>query len=74
MMVNGLTTEQRNKLKKYLQEDEFLVDESNIDNIRRRGYFGESVQVGDAATYIGDGFVVRRINTYEQDTNYNIER
>lgn len=74
MVVNGLTTEQRSKLEKYLKEDEFLVDESNIDNIRNRGYFGNGIQIGDAAMYIGDGYAVRRIELPEQNMGYNFER
>jgi len=53
---------------KGLQEDEFLVDESNIDNIRRQGYFGaDGIQPGYAAKYIGDGFCVRKLNEMEEE-------
>ena len=57
-----------------LKEGEFLVDAENIGNIQRRGYFGaDGIQIGYAASYCGDGFVVRKPEGFDTENEQDFE-
>ncbi len=54
----------------------FDVDDDNIGNIRKRGYFGkDGIDIGYKACYNGDdGFIVMSPESFEEEFGADIER
>ncbi len=54
----------------------FDVDDDNIGNIRKRGYFGkDGIDIGYKACYNGDdGFIVMSPESFEEEFGTDIER
>lgn len=75
MVTEGMGFAERRAAKKGLRPGEFLVDAENIGNIQRQGYYGaDGIDIGYAASWIGDGFCVRKLDGPDLDKDMGFER